>query len=258
MDVPAAYERPDWVPPPHVQAVLDMRTAGKAMLGGLSSIGVSLREAQEAQALTCGMLAMIDDAVGRVTGALRASGAADDTVLIFTSDHGDHLGDHRLLLKGAEQYREITRVPFVWAEPEGDAPARTDAIGSTIDIAATILDRARIEPFVGMQGRSLLPVLAGDDDAGRDAAFVQYDHQRPHPGLGAPPRVHSIIERDWRLSVHDGAGWGELYDLANDPGEFVNLWDDPAAAPEKNRLMEKLARAEIAHVDRSPLPTALA
>jgi arylsulfatase A-like enzyme len=258
MEVPEAFKRTDWTPPPHVQAIFEARQAGRAALQGMNTIGANLREVQEARALTCGMIAMIDDAVGRVLAALEASGERDNTVLLFTADHGDHLGDHRLLLKGAEQYRDITRVPFIWADPAQAGPGqRTAALGSTIDIPATILDRARIVPFVGMQGRSLLPVTTGEA-AGRDVAFIQYEHQRTHPGLGCAPRVHSLTDGRWRISVFDGISWGELYDLKADPGEFDNLWDSPAAAGEKARLLERLARAEIEHVDRAPLPASLA
>lgn len=259
MAVPKAYERDDWTPPPHVQALYEARESGKAMLNGMNTIGVSKQEALEARALTCGMIAMIDDAVGRIVAALEATGQRDNTVLVFTSDHGDHLGDHRLLLKGAEQYRDITRVPFIWSDPGLQTPGvRTQALGSTIDIPATILDRAAIVPFAGMQGRSLLNVAAGRATDCRDIVFMQYDHQRTHPGLGGPPRVHSIFDGRWRLSVFHGVAWGELYDLQSDPGEFENRWNDPSAAAEKQRLMERLARAEIEHVDRAPLPTSLA
>jgi arylsulfatase A-like enzyme len=179
-----------------------------------------------------------------------------NTVLIFTSDHGDHLGDHRLLLKGAEQYQSIVRVPFIWSDPQAsELPARTDALASTIDIPATVLDRARIEPFSGMQGRSLAPVLENGSGAVRESVFIQYDHQASSPGASAPPRVHTLIDDRYRLSVFHGMPWGELYDLVDDPGEFSNLWDDSAHAATRARLMERLVRAEIEHVDRVPLPT---
>ena len=121
--------------------IIKERETGKANLTGMNTIGVSAREAQEARALTCGMIACIDDAIGAVLAALDRSGRRDDTVVIFTSDHGDHLGDHRLMLKGAEQYQSIVRVPFIWADPQASGqPARTDALASTMDIGATVLD----------------------------------------------------------------------------------------------------------------------
>jgi arylsulfatase A-like enzyme len=255
--VPEAFRRNDWTPPPHVAAAIAMRDEGRAELNGMNTIAVTAREAQEAQALTCGMIACLDDAVGEVLDALDASGQADDTVLIFTSDHGDHLGDHRLLLKGAEQYQSILRVPFIWAEPDEEEKTarRTSALGSTIDIPATILDHARIAPYAGMQGRSLIPVIQGTGRAVRDSAFVQFDSQRPLVGKIGPARVHSLIDEQWRISIYHGMPWGELYELRSDPGEFVNLWDSSGHAPAKLHLLEKLARAEIEHVDRVPLPT---
>ncbi len=245
MPTPEAFRKNDWVPPPHVAGIFAEREAGKAKLSREGTISVTEREAREARALTCGMIAMIDEVIGR----LRSVPGADDAVQIFTTDHGDHLGDHRLMLKGAEQYEQLTHVPFIWRDPEvSSGGTRTDDFGQTHDIGVTILDRARIEPALGMQGRSL---LAG----GRDLAFIQYDHQKDNPGIGIGPRVHTIRRGDWRLSVIDGVDWGELYDLASDPGEFQNLWDDPSHSTIRAELMEALVRAEISSVDRVPFPT---
>ena len=126
---PEAFSRNDWTPPPLVSNIIKERESGKANLSGMNTIGVSAREAQEARALTAGMIACIDDAIGAVLKTLDASRALDNTVVMFTSDHGDHLGDHRLMLKGAEQYQSIVRVPFIWADPRPrcnrGAPARS-------------------------------------------------------------------------------------------------------------------------------------
>jgi arylsulfatase A-like enzyme len=252
--VPEAFSRNDWTPPALVQNIIKDREAGKANLTGMGTIGVSAREAQEARALTAGMIACVDDAIGTVLGALDRSGKRDDTVVIFTSDHGDHLGDHRLMLKGAEQYQSIVRVPFIWSDPQAKGqPRRTDEIGSTMDIGTTVLERAKIEPASGMQSKSLLPVLDGKHV--RDAAFIQYDHQASNSGTNEPARVHTLIDGRYRVSVFHGTGWGELYDLKNDPGEFENLWDNPAHATTRAAMAEKLLLAEIEHVDRVPLPT---
>ncbi|MEL6204672.1 MAG: sulfatase-like hydrolase/transferase [Pseudomonadota bacterium] len=247
--VPDAFQRNDWTPPPHVAGVLSTRDAGQANLKGMSAVGCTAREAQEAQALTCGMITMIDDALGEVRTALTASGRAADTVEIFTTDHGDHLGDHRLLFKGAEQYEQITRVPFLWADPNGDAGLRTDRPGQTHDIGVSILERARIESAWGMQGRDLF----GPDP--RQSAFIQYAHQKKMDELGISPNIHTLRDARFRLSVLQDMEWGELYDLEADPGEFRNLWTDPAYQSEKARLLESLVRASLAHVDRSPMPT---
>jgi arylsulfatase A-like enzyme len=253
--VPEAFLRNDWTPPPLVWNIMAEREGGKANLNGMNTIGVSAREAQEARALTCGMIACIDDAIGSVLRALERSGRRDDTVVMFTSDHGDHLGDHRLMLKGAEQYQSIVRVPFIWADPQANGmPRRTDALASTIDISATVLERARIEPYSGMQARNLLPAVNGNGPA-RDAVLIQYDHQVLSPGTNEPPRVHTLIDDRYRLSVFHGTGWCELYDLVDDPGEFENLWDNPGHAATRARMLERMLLSEIEHVDRVPLPT---
>lgn len=247
MAVPEAFSVNDWTPPPHVAGMIAQRAAGEAALGGMGTIAVSAREAQEARALTCGMIGMIDDAVGQVRTAPKAA----EAVTVFTSDHGDHLGDHRLLLKGAEQYEQLTRVPFIWADPERPTTGRTGAIGQTHDIGPTILERARIEAALGVQGQDLLAT-------GRDAAFIQFDNQRDMPALGRAPRVHSLRTARWRLTLFHGLSWGELYDLQTDPGEFRNLWDDPDHMAMRAELMEALARAEMAAVDRAPHPSGMA
>jgi len=257
--VPEAFGRNDWVPPPHVAAVIAEREQGKTNLNSQFSFTTTPREAQEAAALTAGMTALIDDQIGTVLDTLSTTGRAADTVTIFTSDHGEHLGDHKLLLKGSEQYDQVIRVPFIWADPAdtqhaGGRNIRSAEIGSTIDIPATILDRAALQPYAGIQGVSLLDAISGRPGP-RQAAFVQYDHQRPNEALGGVPRIHTLVDGRWRISLFDGVAWGELYDLENDPGEFVNLWDDPASRPTRTRLIEQLLRVEIAHVDRVPLPT---
>ena len=258
--VPEAFTRNDWAPPPHVAAVIKEREEGKANLNSQFSFTTTPREVQEAAALTAGMIALIDDCIGGVLGALNACGRAEDTVTIFTSDHGEHLGDHRLLLKGSEQYQQILRVPFVWSDPaarktSARSGTRSGAIGSTIDISSTILDHAKISPYAGIQGISLIPAIQGESATARPAAFVQYEHQRPNEAIGGIPRIHTLVDERWRMSVFDGVEWGELYDLQNDPGEFVNLWDDPAHAATRSKLIEQLLRIEIAHVDRVPMPT---
>ncbi|MFV0246271.1 MAG: sulfatase [Qingshengfaniella sp.] len=251
MAVPAAYRVKGWTPPPHVARILHTREEGKANLDGLNSVAITEREALEARALTCGMITMIDDKIGQVQAALSDSGHGGNTVTIFTSDHGDHLGDHRMLLKGAEQYEDLIRVPFIWADPRGVQGQRTDAIGQTHDIGTTILERARVEAAYGMQGRDLMT-------APRDAALIQYSHQKFMDGLPIRPHVHTLRDARYRISVYQDAGWGELYDLKTDPGEFTNLWDDPASREIKLAFLERLTQAELAAVDQAPAPVARA
>jgi arylsulfatase A-like enzyme len=232
---------------------LAQRASGKAVLSEQAAFAVDEREAREAMALSCGMIAMIDDAIGRILTQLEACGLAADTVVIFTTDHGDFLGDHRLLLKGPAHFEGITHVPFIWAEP-GRQPARsTDALAGTLDIAATILDRARIHPYNGIQGMSLLAAIGGDGGS-RGSLVIEDDQQRAVLGFAAPPRLRTLITRRWRMTIADGDPWGELYDLENDPHEMHNLFEDEGARAARAALMEELAYRQMALADRSPMP----
>lgn len=255
MVVPAAYEIDDWDPPEYVKSAERARAADPS-LGQMEgySLAVSKQEALEARALTCGMIAMIDDAVGQVRTAVTQAGVADKTVQIYTSDHGDHLGEHRLLFKGAEQYDSLTHVPFIWADPKGDSGTRSSDLAQTHDIGTTILEHAKVEKSLGMQG-VVLPTVGG---AGRDAAHIQYENQRTQEAFGPRPRVHTVVYENWRLSMYLGKCANELFDLAEDPGEMTNLWNSADHQEVKTRLLERLAELEIAAVDRVPLPTAQA
>ena len=152
--------RNDWTPPALVQNIIKDRESGKADLIGMNTIGVSAREAQEARALTCGMIACIDDAIGRVLGTLDGGGLHKNTVVIFTSDHGDHLGDHRLMLKGAEQYEAScgSRSSGRTRSPRVSQPAATLSHQPSIYRRPCSTGR-RCEPFSGIQAKSLLPAI---------------------------------------------------------------------------------------------------
>ena len=134
---------------------LEQREKGTAVTGEQSAFSVNEREAREAMALSCGMITMIDDAIGRVLARLSELGLAEDTIVVFNTDHGDYLGDHRLMLKGPAHFEGVTHVPFIWAEPGAKGGRTTDVMAGTIDVARTILDRAKIDPYNGIQGRSL-------------------------------------------------------------------------------------------------------
>ena len=254
--VPEAFSRNDWTPPALVQNIFKERESGKANLTGMGTIGVSAREAQEARALTCGMIACVDDAIGAVLAALDKSGRRDDTVVIFTSDHGDHLGDHRLMLKGAEQYQSIVRVPFIWSDPqakgaaEAHRRARLDH-GHRLDRARARQDRAG-QRHAGEE----LPAGAGRQARCGIACSSSTTTRHRAPGTDVPARVHTLIDDRYRVSVFHGTGWGELYDLQERSGRVrKSLGRSGARQDARATMTEKLLLAEIEHVDRVPLPT---
>ena len=139
-------ETPENLPPP-LQWLYDRAKSGAENRSGQFAFSVNEREAREAIALTCGMISMIDDAVGRILDELDRLGLTENTVVIFTSDHGDLMGDHRLMLKGPLHYDGVIRVPMIWADPRAESQVQVSKeLASTIDIAGSILERARIEP----------------------------------------------------------------------------------------------------------------
>jgi arylsulfatase A-like enzyme len=212
---------------------------------------------REAMALTAGMVTMIDEQIGRVIEALETSGQLDNTVIIFTSDHGEYLGDFSLLFKGALPFRAATQVPMVWSDPDRAGNRYTDAMCSTIDIPATILDRAGLAPYNGMQGRSFLNCLATDAPH-RVELFMEYNDSGSRLGMVPPARMRMLRSKEWRFTTYGGHDWGELYDLSKDPRETNNLWGDPACAETKAWLSLRLIDHLTAQMDDSPLSDRLA
>ncbi len=218
---------------------------------------VANRQLKEAMALTAGMMAFIDDAVGDIVSALEDTGLSEDTVICYNADHGDYMGDFNMLLKGALQFRGITRVPFIWSDPDNRSAGTSDALCSTVDLAATILDRAGLEPFNGNQGYSFLPVTNGGDGP-REEALIEYNDGGNRLGFEKPARVRSLVTPDWRYSVYLDQPWGELYDLNEDPNECENLWDSAEHRGIRAHLSERLNHHLIAQMDESPLSDRLA
>jgi len=245
-------------PPPHVARLRAERDAGKAVKHTPAPFACTEREAREALALNYGSISAIDDAVGRVLAQLEKSGLAGNTVVIFTSDHGDFMGDHQLLLKGPMHYRGLIRVPFLWRDPARTGGARSAALAGTIDIAPSVLARAEVAAFNGIEGTDLAPLIAGEARTLRQDMLIEEAGQRVYLGFDRPVRMCSLVAGQHRLSLYDGAAWGELYDLARDPDELVNLWDDPASAGLRAELVLRLARKMLELGETSPYPSATA
>lgn len=200
-------------------------------------------------ALNYGAITMIDDWIGHILQALDASGKAEDTVVIFMSDHGDYMGDHGTVLKHGLHSHGLIRVPLIWNDPAGPGAHARSIQGSAIDFAPTILQRAGIKAPYGMQGRDLLgenapnlPVLIEDAGLG----FASDDGNTAS---------RTLVHENWRMSVFEGSELGELFNLAEDPHELRNLWADPVAASQKAHLMHQLALRMLALRDTSLSPT---
>jgi len=165
------------------------------------------------------------------------------------SDHGDYMGDHGLMLKLLLHYQGIIRVPFIWHDPKAPTGGQVEqGLASSIDIAATILARAGIQPYNGIQGRDLFSTKPPE------AVIIEEDSQRLMTGFDRPQRVRTIVTDTYRMSLREGEDWNELYDLSSDPGEVENLYDHPAGQDARQELTEVMLRRMISLQDRSPLP----
>lgn len=215
-------------------------------------------ETRDITAKTFGQITMIDDAIGQVLSALDRLGLRDNTVLVFFSDHGDYLGDHKLMLKGPMHYQSIIRVPFVWSDPDPSFHCgRNDAMTSILDLAKTVLYRAGLQPFNGIQGEDLYSVMDGSNQLADRSILIESTTQFPYLGFDDVVSVTSLVDQRWRLSIWQGCEWGELYDVENDPGEIVNLWDDPNYSDVLRQLLHRLALRTQDHAETSPYPTSV-
>ncbi len=203
------------------------------------------------------MVSLIDDEVQRVLDRLDALGLTEDTLVVFTSDHGEMLGDHQLLLKGPMLYEAAVRVPLIMRWP-GMLPAgeRRDDLVQWIDLNATIMEAAGLDPLPRGQGMSLLPLARGDADApSRGWAICEYFNSGH---AYDPPVLMTMLRHDrYKLVVQHGPPAadrerdGELYDLEADPQELRNLWGAEEATGIRIELERMLLDVMVATRDRS-------
>jgi arylsulfatase A-like enzyme len=212
------------------------------------------RDHRQVKAAYYAMIEHIDHEVGRMLHALDETGQADNTIVIFMSDHGEMLGDHGIYLKGPHFYDQAVRVPLVLRWPQRfRAGLKVDGLVELVDLVPTLLQAAGLKVPDSVQGRSLLPILRGQADPSvhRQAVYGEYynawTHRRSYGTM--------LRTRREKIVVYHGAEPGELYDLEADADEFNNLWNDSAHAAMKTRLLKQAFDASVLTMD--PLPPRL-
>ena len=199
-------------------------------------------DGQNVQALYYAMIAQIDDQFARILQCLDDTGQRDNTVIIFTSDHGETLGDHGLLYKGCRFYEGLVRVPLIFSWPGHiQSNLQSDALVELLDMSTTMLELAGITPPDYMQGESLMPILKGEaaPDHHRDFVRCEYYDALDSAFVGGDHSYATMYrDRQYKHVVYHGHGLGELYDLEADPWEFNNLWDSPDHQAKKMELMQ--------------------
>ena len=183
-----------------------------------------------------GMISLIDHTVGRIMETLDETGQAENTIVIFTSDHGDMLGDHGLYLKGPTFYDGVLRVGMIVKGPGIPAGKVVSDPVSTLDLTPTFCDLAGITPPPRLQGNSLTPQIQGAPGASRDVAYSEWFVNKSRFGFDMDLRLVRTPTHKCTFEMLSGAG--ELYDLVNDPNEMDNLFDDDAGKAARKELTD--------------------
>jgi arylsulfatase A-like enzyme len=197
---------------------------------------------REMMAQMYGMVTHVDRCVGRIVDHLQARGLLDETLIIFTTDHGELMGDHGLVLKGPFYYQSLLNVPLIIRAP-GATPAVRHELVAHVDLVPTILDCLGLAGPDYLPGRSLKGHLDGQPCEVRDAVLTEF---RPFGGSN----MKVLHTGQWKYVYYHGEPWGELFDRQQDPEERTNLFGDPAYAKMQAelhaRLLEELVGTEAA------------
>ena len=197
-------------------------------------------ELKKDMAVYYGMVSFLDREVGRILDHLDELGIAENTLVVFTSDHGHFLGQHGLVAKGPFHYEDLLRVPFIVRWP-GRVPAATtsNAIQSLVDLTPSFLDAAGLCVPDNLQGVSQLPAWDGSKEQVRDFAICENRH---NPRM---PHLTTYIEKQYKITVYCYGEMGEIFDLANDPDERHNLWNDPDSQGLKSELLQRFVQGTM-------------
>jgi arylsulfatase A-like enzyme len=251
--VPAPYHdmygRDDLVPPVRSATEReDPHPLYKAFMEERFSVNFSRDEVRErVLPAYMGLIKQIDDQIGVLLKYLEEEGLLETTMIVFSSDHGDYLGDHWL----GEKYlfhEQSAGVPLIVVDPDSSADASrgtaSEALVEMIDLAPTFLDwlGGRPKPHI-LEGRSLLPLLRGETPTEwRDAALCEYDYSMDpaRVKLGTPVadcRATMVFDGRWKY-IHVPKHRPMLFDLATDPDELADLGGDPVFEAERERLRQ--------------------
>jgi len=233
---------------------------------------------RKVRAIHYGMIKFIDDTLATLFAKMESLGLMENTIIVFTSDHGDSMGAHGLIQKHNGFYDSFTHVPFIVYAPGYEGPKRTGHMVELVDVMPTLLEMAGVPVPYGCQGRSLAPLLRSQRDyVPREYVVMESGEEGESPKLadmtGRPEhpfderyfvwcayrdawlgKGKSIRTRDWKLNIYAN-GEGELYDMKSDPHELTNLFGDPAYDPIVHRLERKLLLWSMAKEDRLPMNT---
>ncbi|GHH97849.1 sulfatase family protein [Neobacillus kokaensis] len=195
-----------------------------------------------------GMVSFMDKYIGKILDKLDELEIADDTLVVFTTDHGHFFGQHGLQHKGGFHYEDLIKLPFITRYP-GRIPARkqSDALQSLVDLAPTFLSFAGIPIPKVMSGEDQKEVWSGNQENARDHILCEFRHE--------PTTIHqkTYVDDRYKITIYYQQTYGEIFDLKEDPKELNNLWHHPEYQGLKSKLLLKYAWAEL-HKEQMPMP----
>ncbi len=197
-------------------------------------------EMRQNMAVYYGMISLMDEYIGRILTHLDQTGLAQNTLVVFTTDHGHLFGQHGMIAKGPFHYEDLVKLPFIVRWPDRvKAGSHSDALMSLVDMTPSFLGAAGVVPDWGMSGVDQTSVWTGREMSVRDHVVVENRHE--------PTTIHTrtYIDERYKLTVHYSSDEGELFDLSQDPQEIDNHWKDPEWAHVRARLTQSLLQAEL-------------
>lgn len=214
---------------------------GEEVHGFFSQLGVSNEQARKNKSLYYGMVSMMDKYIGKILDYLDEKNLTDNTIIIFTTDHGNHIGSHGLHAKGGFVFEEDVKIPFLasWKKhfPENK---KSDALISIVDLAPTMLSLIGMKNLpMTMSGIDMSDVFKGKKDSLRESVIVENHFQR------TKFYQKSYITNRYKIVWYMNSDEGELFDLQEDPHEYNNLWSNPDFKDLKFQLLHKAMQADM-------------
>jgi len=257
LKLPVGFDQDHARSPEHIRRMHQQR--GTPNSDPTMTFAVTEDQYRAAAAAQYGLIEFMDEQIGKVLETLQETGQAEDTIVVFTADHGDLFGDHGLMLKHFSHYRAVTRVPLIIRVPGQDDQRRSSELVSSADFAPTMLDLAGVPAFRGIQGRSLVDghgnLALG---TGAEALLIEEDQPFSLDGLPAPVRMRTVITSEGRLTRYMGTPISELYDHRSDPDELQNLADTVEGTQLTHRLQTALSEQLVNLATARSRPTAAA
>ncbi len=223
------------------------RLMNRAMVEDFWKIGSVRHDPSIFQKALCrymGLISMIDEQVGRVLEALEREGLAEETIVVFTADHGDFAGRWGNMGKNLPGYDDLLRIPFIYYDPKriGDGGRCVDGLYQNIDLFPSLMQRLKLETPPTVQGVSFIDALDGYPQSTRSHIYAE------------TPAVKTIRSKNWKLNFYAAhPEHGQLFRLGACPDETTNLWDEPALQHIKVKMLQELT----AWMVRCELPTGI-